>query len=903
MPRPTPRRTLLAALALALPTALLQLVTTPPAQAVSPDVVISQVYGAGGNTGATLRHDFVEVYNRGASPVDLTGWSVQYASATGTGTFASNSPVSLTGTLPPGEHYLVQLAGGANGTALPTPDATGTIAMAAGSGKVVAVRPGATVGLACNGGSDPCDAAELARIADLVGYGGANFFETAPAPTLSSTTAALRAADGATDTDDNAADFAVGAPNPRACGAACVPPPPVCDPPPTHEIAEIQGSGTSTPLAGQCVRTEGIVTGDFNGTGGLGGFYLQDDTPDSDPATSDGLFVVSTAEVSAGDRVRVDGTAAEGFGETQLTDATVSVIGTGVIAPAPYDLPRPVGTTFEPVEGVLLTFPEELTATEHFQLGRFGEVAVSSGGRLLQPTDVVAPGAAAQAMLAENQRRRLLVDDGSTVQNPQSVPHLEPHAVRIGDTTSGITGVLGYGFGSFRLQPTAPLAFTSANPRPPAPADVGGDVTVASFNTLNYFTTLTTENPDARGANSLAEFARQQAKEVAAITSLDADVVGLMEIENNGPTAVASLVQALNDATAPGTYAYVTEPVLNGPNDLGGTFGTDAIKVALIYQPAAVTPVGTAQTSADPVFDRPPLIQTFAPVDGGAVPDEEFTVVVNHFKSKSCGSSPPAIEADQGDGQGCFNHKRLLQAQALASHLDTQAVSNALVIGDLNSYTEEDPIHALEDAGYTGLTGEFMDPADRYSYVFDGFSGELDHAMADADLVDNVTGATIWHINADEPLVLDYNLDFGRDPAIFEPNAYRASDHDPVVVGLELSTFDFGGFTGAVQDPPAVNVVKAGSAVPVEFSLGGFQGLDVLAEGSPTVSAYSCATGVPTDPADGVPAQSRSGLTYDAATDTYTYVWKTQKGWADSCRHLVVEFVDGMSYTADFRFR
>src|SRR5690606_23461274 len=129
---------------------------------------------------------------------------------------------------------------------------------------------------------------------------------------------------------------------------------------------------------------------------------------------------------------------------------------------------------------------------------------------------------------------------------------------------------------------------------------------------------------------------------------------------NNGPTAVASLVRALNDATAPGTYAYVTEPVLNEPNELGGTFGTDAIKVALIYQPAAVTPVGTAQTSADAVFDRPPLIQTFAPVDGGEVPVEEFTVVVNHFKSKGCGSSPPAVEADQGDGQGCFNLMRLL---------------------------------------------------------------------------------------------------------------------------------------------------------------------------------------------------------------------------------------------------
>jgi predicted extracellular nuclease len=753
-------------------------------RAISPDVVVSQVYGGGGNTGAPFTNDFIEVYNRGASPVDLTGWSVQYASATGTGTFAANSPVALAGTLPAGEHYLVQLAGGATGVALPTPDATGTINRSGTAGMVVAVRPGATLGLACNGGSDPCDGAETARIADLVGYGTANFFETAPAPALSNTTAALRAADGATDTDNNSADFTAGSPNPRNCGEDCVPPPPPCEPPPSFEIAAIQGNGTATPLAGQCVRTEGIVTGDFNGPGGLGGFYIQDDTPDADPATSDGIFVVSAAAAAAGDRVQVDGTAVEGFGETQVTATAVAVIGTGTIAPLAYDLPRPVGVTFEPVEGVLLTFPEALTATEHFQLGRFGEVAVSSDGRLYQPTDRVAPGAPAQAMLAANQLRRLLIDDGSNVQNPATVPYLEPEAVRIGDTATGITGVLGFGFSSYRLQPTAPITFARANPRPAEPADVGGDIAVASFNTLNYFTTLTSENPNARGANSAEEFNRQQAKEVAAITGIDADVIGLMEVENNGAEAIDNLVAALNAATAPGTYASITEPVLNAPNEFGGTFGTDAIKVAFIYRPAAVTPVGSAQTSSDSVFDRPPLIQTFE-LTGGS---EDFTVAVNHFKSKNCATGSPPEDADQSDGQSCFNARRLLQAQALLDALDTLEVPNPLIIGDLNSYTEEDPIHLIEDAGYTGLSEEFLVDADRYSFVFDGFSGELDHALAGADLFDSVTGATLWHINADEPLILDYNLDFGRDPAIYSPDAYRSSDHDPMILGLDLAT-------------------------------------------------------------------------------------------------------------------
>jgi len=981
------RRPLVPAATLALAAAMAPVLAASPAAAVSPDIVVSQVYGAGGNAGAPLTNDYIEIYNRGDSSVDLTGWSVQYASATGTGTFAANSPTALTGTLPAGKHYLVQLgSGGANGVALPTPDATGSTNMSGTAGKVVAVRPGATLGLACNGSSDPCDGSETARIADLVGYGTANYFETAAAPAASTTTAIFRAADGATDTDNNSTDFAAAAPNPRACGDDCVPPPPSCDPPPSFEIAQIQGSGSSTPHAGECVRTEGVVTGDFNGTGGLGGFYIQDPTPDADPATSEGIFVASTADVSPGDLVSVDGTASEGFGQTQLSSATVTVTGTGSISATTYDLPRPVDTTFEPVEGMLVTFPEVLTATEHFQLGRFGEVTVSSDGRIYQPTDIGPPGAPAQALLALAARRKLLIDNGSNVQNPTSVPYLTPQAVRIGDTTSGITGVLGFGFSNYRLQPTSPIGFTRTNPRPATPADVGGDIKVASFNTLNYFTTLTSENPDARGANSAVEFDRQQIKEVEAITGLDADVMGLMEVENNGTEAIGSLVSALNEATAPGTYAFISEPSLNPPNEFGGEFGTDAIKVALIYRPAAVAPVGSALTSTDSVFDRPPLIQTFERVGGS----EQFTAVVNHFKSKSCATGSDPLDTDQGDGQGCFNQRRGLQAAALVSTLDTLAPPNPLIIGDLNSYTEEDPIHDLEDAGYTGLSEEFIDDAARYSFVFDGFSGELDHALAGTDLVDNVTGAAIWHINADEPLILDYNLDFGRDPDLFEANAYRTSDHDPLIVGLELNDpptvdaggpydvvegssvtlsasgsdpdgdelsyawdldangsfetlgqnvsfsaaglqapasptvsvrvtdpegligtdtatvrviWDFDGFTGTVKNPPAVNVVQAGSTVSVQFSLDGDQGLAILAAGSPASADADCVTHDPTGPLQPTSAKAKAALSYDAALDTYTYVWKTNKAWTSTCRQLVVTLADGTSYSADFGFK
>ena len=964
--------------ALALPAALLQAVASTPAQAVSPDIVISQVYGGGGNSGATLTHDFIELYNRGTTAVPVDGWSVQYASANG----SVWQVTTLSGTIPPGSHYLVREAQGAGGTvALPAPDANGSTAMSAGSGKVALVVNSSPLGGVC---SPPlCTTAPGVR--DFVGYGLADDYEASPTPILSNTTAALRASDGATDTDNNGADFSVGAPAPRNLGDG--PAPSGCDVAPTHQIAQVQGTSTSTPIVGQVVRVEGVVTGDFQQVGGLAGFFVQDDTPDDDPQSSDGVFVHSSSAAAPGDRVRVTGTAMEFNGLTQLSPvAAVDVCGTGSVTPTPYDLPRPAGVTFEPVESMLLTFPEPLTATEHFQLGRFGEITVAADGRLRQPTDVAPPGPPAQALAEEAARRRLLIDDGSNLQNPATVPYLTPEAVRIGDTASGVTGVLAFGFGVYRLQPTAPITFARANPRPPAPEDVGGNVKVASFNTLNYFTTLGQDNPDARGADTPAEFARQQAKEVAAITGLDSDVIGLMEVENNGSTALDSLVDALNAATAPGTYAAVTEPTLNPPNEFGGTFGTDAIKVALIYRPAAVTPVGAAHSSADPIFDRPPLIQAFELTGGG----ESFTVAVNHFKSKNCDAASAPLDQDQGDGQACFNHRRVLQAQALDGVLDTLSPPNPLIVGDLNSYTEEDPIHVLEAEGYTGLSEEFIDEASRYSYVFDGFSGELDHAMASDDLLDNVTGATIWHINADEPLILDYNTEF-NPPHLYQPGAYRSSDHDPLIVGLSLDTnaaptvdaggpyavaeggsvtltasgsdpdgdtleyswdldgngsfetpgqsvtfsaggrqapstanvavrvtdpdgltgtdastvdvdFDAQGLAWPLKDPPAVNTVFGGLIVPVRVKLGGFQGHDVLAAGSPTSTQVSCTTGAPI----GAPERARSllntGLNYHKPSKTYVFLWTTKRAWRGTCRQFEMTFVDGTTVHANFRF-
>ncbi|WP_066943746.1 ExeM/NucH family extracellular endonuclease [Microtetraspora fusca] len=766
-----------------------------PAVAAQSTVVISQVYGGGGNSGAPFTNDYIELFNRGAAPVSVDGWSVQYTSASGTGNFSANK-TALTGTLAPGQYHLVQLAAGTTPSgALPTPDNVGTINMSGTAGKVALVS--SADGLACNGSTAPCTDDQMALVADLVGYGAANFYKGSPAPGLTNATAAIRKNGGCADSGDNGADFDAGAPAPRnaatppaPCGGEPSPstspsaspssspsaspsptasptPEATCDTPITHRIAQVQGSGDVSPLAGTDVRVEGVVVGAYQGAGQFGGFYIQDPTPDADPATSEGLFVYSSSPVKVGDRVRVSGKVVEYNGLTEISPATaVNVCGTGVITPTKVKLPLKKGVTFERYEGMLVTFKGDLAASEIYNLGRFGEITLAEGGRLWQPTD------RKNVDTEKDARRTILLDDGFNVQNPATLPYHSTglNTVRIGDRVKDLTGVLTYGFDAYRIQPLQPFEFEPANPRPVQPAKVGGDVRVASLNTLNWFTTL-----KSRGATTAAERDRQLAKLVANITGLDPDVAGLMEVERNSDVALNTLVDALNAKAGAGTYKAITHP---NP-------GTDLIQTALIYKPAKVTPVGPAQSSSDPIFNRPPLAQTFRKAQGNG---QTFTVLVNHFKSKGCSDvDGPATgaDADQGDGQSCYNAKRTKQAQALLSLIDSLKLQNTLVLGDINAYGEEDPIHTLEAGGLTSLSKKYVSVKDRYSYVFEGLSGELDHALADKKLSKLVTGATIWHINSDEGRFMDYNTEF-NPPYLYAPDAYRSSDHDPLLVGLKL---------------------------------------------------------------------------------------------------------------------
>ena len=903
-------------------------------QAISPDIVISQVYGGGGNSGATYTHDFIELFNRGTSPVSLAGWSVQYASATGTGNFGANSG-QLTElpnvNLAPGQYLLIQEAStAAVGLPLPTPDVIDAtpIAMSGTAGKVALVNTTASLG--CNGGSAACSLAQLAQIIDLIGYGNANFFEGAVAPTLSNTTSAARAGNGCTETDNNASDFTAGAPAPRNTASPLNPCAVVSvnlsinnvsinegnagttsfdftvslsspagaggvtfdigtqdnsatvadndyaantltsqtisagsssylfsvlvngdtteEPDETFfvnlanvtgatvvdgqgqgtivnddtnfcalsytPVYQIQGSGLSAAITGT-VTTQGVVVGDFEGTAAASGFYLQDLTGDGNTATSDGIFVFTGSSdlVSVGQVVRVTGYARERFNQTTLNGsnsntaavpaANIVQCGTDSVAPVDVTLPVTSINDFERYEGMLVRFPQDLVIAEYFNYDRFGEIVLAlplaGETRPFTGTAIDEPGAPANARTAANVLSRITLDDIQSAQNPPTLRHPNglpfslSNTFRGGDLVTNVIGVLAYDFNLYRIVPTGPADYTAVNPRPAAPEAVGGSLRVAAMNTLNYFITADypTGNPldnkcgplnsvECRGWDSdqLDELIRQRAKLLAALEGLDADIIGLNEVENTtGVEPLADIVAGL-----PG-YAYIDT----------GTIGTDAIKVGMIYRTEKVAPVGAFKildSSVDPRFidtkSRPVLAQTFQDLSTGGI----LTVAVNHLKSKGSDCNDVG-DPDMGDGQGNCNGTRMLAAQALIDWLATDPTGSGdpdfIIMGDLNSYAMEDPITTITNSGYTNLINHFQGTY-AYSYTFDGQAGYLDHALANASLFPQVIGAADWHINSDEPDVLDYDTSFkpNAQDALYEANASRSSDHDPVVVGLNV---------------------------------------------------------------------------------------------------------------------
>jgi len=885
--------------------AMLLLAFATQAAHAAGNVVISQVYGGGGNSGGVFSNDFIELFNRSAVPVSLAGWSVQYASAAGTGSFSANVTALPAVTLQPGQYLLVQQAAG-TGTgqpALPTPDTSGTIAMSATGGKVVLVS--SATGLVCNGSSTVCSAIQLAQIVDLLGYGTANFDETTAAPALTNSTAARRAAAGCTDTDNNGLDFTAGAPTPRnaatalnpcgvvnqgvsaSCpasfavtlgvggatavsatdpdgtvasativsptvagislfnvvpgstltgqlevsssvaagnypvqlwfqnadttpvGAGCTINVNVASPPVgSTRIRDIQGRAHLSPLNGQSVSgVAGIVTAVRSN-----GFWFQDPAPDADVATSEGIFVFTSATPTAvvGDSVLVAGTVAEfrpgGSGGlsnltiTQIVSPTTTPISSGNALPPPVVLGaggRPVPTQLidddssfdvetsgsfdattdgidflESLEGmrVQVTAPIATGPTS-----RFGELSVlvdgGAGAGLRTPRGGII------IRSSDFNPERLILDDTLA-----PVPRVDT-----GNSLSTVVAVVDYSFGNFKLFVSATPAVVDATLAPETSSVSGSSrrLTIASYNV---------ENLDA---NDLpGRFTAIAGQVVERLRS--PDILTVVEIQdNNGATndsvvdasqTYAALIGAIQAAGGP-TYQYRDIPPVDDQD--GGEPGGN-IRVGFLFNTArgvafvdrlgggplvAVAPqlvAGALQLSVSPGridptstawnSSRKPLVGEFT------FAGEKLFVIVNHFNSK--GGDDPLYGRIQPPVRSS-EVQRVSQAAKVGAFvqgmLALDANARIVVLGDINDFQFSDVLTVLKTGSGLSNLVDTLPEAERYTYVFDGNAQALDHLLVSPTLAATArTVADVVHINSEY--------------------AAQISDHDPIVAGLTLAT-------------------------------------------------------------------------------------------------------------------
>ena len=794
------------------------------ASSVQAQVVISQVYGGGGNSGATLKNDFIELRNNGPTAVDLTGWSVQYASSTGT---TWNGRTNLSGSIPAGGFYLIQQAQGAGGTVdLPTPDATGTIAMAGTAGKVALSR--STTAL-----TGACPTAD-ANVVDFVGFGSAaNCFEgSAPTGTLSNTTAALRGGDGSIDTNNNGADLAVGAPNPRNSGAEPPEPP---DPPLALTIAQIQGNGLLSPHNGKRVVTEGIVTAiKFNN-----GFFLQAANDDGDPATSDAVFVFTSsappATAAVGNRVRVTGTVEEytpssnphQLAITEIVTPTVEVLETGLALPAAIELtaaelsPDALPGTLERLEAMRVSVAQSVVIAPSggsidendalsFSDGVF-HVALPGVARPFREAgigvmDAITLPAGKNPPRFDTNQERLMVRSRGQV-------GAQPLSVDTGAEVAGLLGVLDYFAGTWALLPDVATPPTVSGGRlPEAVNDPHYDeVTVGSFNLLRLFD----EVNDSNGAVTLTPEALDKRLAKAALAICDylktPDILGAVEVEN---LRVLQLLSERIDATCAARPGYV--PYLQPGNDVGGinvgflvssrltADGVARVEVLDVAQFGKETTLANPNGTTSLLNDRPPL-RLRARVHQDATSSYPLTVIVNHLRSLNDINDTLPGSSGWATGGERVRVKRGAQAVYLAQLVEEMQQANPdekiVLVGDFNAFEFNDGYvdvmgiirgdAAPEDQVLTWMPSPLTvplvdgsqliaDPAQRYSYSFEGNAQTLDHVLVNESLV------------MDAALRVDHariNADFGVDNFGDATLAVRSSDHDPVRLSIRVPSF------------------------------------------------------------------------------------------------------------------
>lgn len=857
-------------------------------------LLINEVYGGGGNSGATLTHDFVELVNPTSETISLDGYVVEYYGATGN----RGNRCTLSGSVAPGGYFLVQQAKGAGGTqALPTPDATCGANMSGTKGSVQLIGPDGTV-------------------VDLVGYGAATKAEGKPTKALSNTTSAQRR--GLEDTDDNSADFVIGTPSPMNSASTPAPstpgtPDPTGSPTPSGSatptapetpagqtsIADIQGTTDTSPMVGRTVTTTGVITAAYP-KGGFNGLYIQ--TPGTGGVAktptdaSDGIFVHSAKAASAytaGQCVVVSGEVSEFNGLTEINGTSVTETkGCADVKPVKLAaLPR-TDAQREAYESMLVEPQGTYTISNNYQLNQFGTVGLAFGTEpLYQGTEVARPGEDAKKVEDENRARSITLDDGASWNyqtNDEAknspLPYLSQDTPMRTGSHVGFTRpvIMDYRFG-WNFQPTGMVSgaqsphspITTTNDRPAKAPSFDSDLKLASFNVLNYFTDLgkdedgckaytdrtgtpvTANFCTVRGAYTREAFHDQQAKIVTAINGLDADVVALMEVENSASItylpgqprdkALAHLVDELNKAAGSQVWGYVASPTVVPPHE-------DVIRTAFIYRLDSVRPEGPSLILMDDAYAnaRQPLAQKFVAKDVRG----SFVAVANHFKSKGSGE-------DDGTGQGKSNSSRTAQAQALIDWSAKEfAGESVFLLGDFNAYGMEDPVMKIKDAGYTEVVEQLAPGASTFQYG--GRLGSLDHIFANAAAMRMVHGAGVWDINADESIAMQYSRRNYNVTDFHTSGPWAASDHDPALVGITFPGASTPQPSGTPSVEPSASVSSQPSGEPSVSPTASLVTPSVTPGGSSATPAPSLSGGTP-----GTPSATPSEASVSApGTDT-----------------------------------
>ena len=532
------------------------------------------------------------------------------------------------------------------------------------------------------------------------------------------------------------------------------------------------------------VEVEATVTAVFDE---LRGFFLMESKDEAHfDNVSRGIFVYTGRKpvaVAAGDRLRVRGRVTDYYEQRQIQPVAVTRCAAGQdIEPMVVTFPLPPADQRQHWQSMWVTLPQPLTVIDHYNLLRFGSFVVAASPQQI-PTQIMPPGAEAKRKWQQQDEQRLIIDDGSHRTPALPVPYPAPkltssRTLRLGDTVDGVTGILAWSFNQWRLHPTAPPRFLH-QPRPaalPSPAD--GQIRLATFNVENYFSGRS-GFPTARGARSAQQLQWQEKKLAAALRGIQADIIALAEVENNGldeQSAIARLTRLLGDQ-----WHYARPP--------GNQVGSDAISVAVIYRADRVQQRGQAKVLTDSPFNRHsrvPLAATFQ-FNGG---QQSITVVANHFKAKTgCPSDQLSPDWDQDDGQGCWNSTRTQSARALVpwvQKIQRQHDASAVALmGDFNAYAQEDPIRYFQQQGFSGV----LDPTslEQITYGFRGRLGTLDYILINGDQsVINVERAGVWDINAREPRALGY-ASADLDASLLAPTPYRSSDHNPVWADIRMS--------------------------------------------------------------------------------------------------------------------